>query len=381
MASVVCQAADLGGILSNPRQVVPLALGGLAFAWVVWYATGSVLHRLVQGTDTAVDNVVLDHLRVPVTITVVAGSALAVTPVIDGLPTVVFGVRASVLSVLVLVWGRTLVGLGNDLIELVESASDIHELVPIIENLWKFVVSVGGLFLLLSVWRIDVTPLLASASIAGVAVGFAARDTVANLFGGVALYVDNTYKVGDFVVLGTGESGTVVDISIRSTQILTRDGVIVTVPNSVLNSARVLNESSPRGHKRLRLAVGVAYRSDPDAVDEALLAAADESQYILDAPKPRSRFAGFGDSALEFELFAWVDDPTHELWAEDELNRGIYRRLNDRGIEIPFPQREVDVRGASPADDETVATSGDGTTAPADVDRGAPAGDDDRTGN
>jgi small-conductance mechanosensitive channel len=168
--------------------------------------------------------------------------------------------------------------------------------------------------------------------------------------------------MGDFVVLGTGESGTVLDISIRSTQILTRDGVTVTVPNSVLNSARVLNESSPRDHKRIRLPVSVAYGTDAEVVDDALLTAARGAENVVETPRPRVRFAGFGDSALDFELFAWVEDPTHELWAEDELNRAVYEELQTRGVEIPFPQREIEVETAAEPRADGRTRSQDGRT-------------------
>ena len=188
MTHVIGQGLPLPRLFTDPAVVAGVAASGVVIAWLVWYLTGTVLSRLVASTETEVDDVVLETLRVPVTVSAVVAGGLVVTVTTSSESTLVFGARATLLSVLVVVWARALVGLGNGLIELVEAASDLHELVPIIENIWKFVVSLGGLFLLLSVWRVDVTPLLASASIAGVAVGFAARDTVANLFGGVALH-------------------------------------------------------------------------------------------------------------------------------------------------------------------------------------------------
>jgi len=184
-----------------------------------------------------------------------------------------------------------------------------RQVVPIFQNVWSaVVVGVAG-FLLLTYWNIDVTPLLASAGVAGIVVGLAARDTIANFFGSLALYVDGTYKVGDYVVLDSGERGRVEDISVRSTVIRTRDDILITVPNATLNNAAIVNESTPRQKRRIRVPIGVAYGSDLDDVEEILLEVAASTESVLDRPSPRVRFREFGDSALEHELLCWVPNP------------------------------------------------------------------------
>ncbi|MDG5776127.1 mechanosensitive ion channel family protein [Haloarculaceae archaeon H-GB2-1] len=198
-----------------------------------------------------------------------------------------------------------------------------------------------------------VTPLLASAGVLGIVVGLAARDTIANFFGSIALYFDGTYKVGDYIVLESGERGRVEDISIRSTVIRTRDDIFVTVPNSVLNTATIVNESTPRWDRRVCIEVGVAYGTDMDLVEETLLAIAADEDLVESHPNPRVRFRRFGDSSLEVELLCWIDAPVLRGRATHHLNRAVYDRFREVGIEIPFPQREVSVSLA----DDAIASS------------------------
>ncbi len=174
------------------------------------------------------------------------------------------------------------------------------------------------------------------------AIGFAAKDTLANLFGGIFILADAPYKVGDFVVLGSGERGEVTQIGLRSTRLLTRDDVEVTVPNAVIANAKIVNESGgPWVKERVRVKVGVAYGSDIDQVREVLMAVAAENPHVEQDPEPRVRFRAFGDSGLDFELLAWVREPVLRGRVLDALNTEVYKRFAAAGIEIPYPKRDV----------------------------------------
>jgi small-conductance mechanosensitive channel len=219
------------------------------------------------------------------------------------------------------------------------------DVIPFLENVWKIVIVVAALMFVLSVWNISVTPLLASAGIAGVAVALAAKDTLSNFFGGISVFVDRPYKVGDYIVLDNGERGEVVEIGIRSTRIKTRDDVLVTVPNSIIANTKIINESAPIPNYRVRVPVGVAYGSDIDLVEDVLLAVARDNEHILDEPSPRVRFRAFGDSALHFELLCWAKEPALRGIAIHEMNCSVYKSFAKNGIVIPFPQRDVHVYG------------------------------------
>jgi small-conductance mechanosensitive channel len=218
---------------------------------------------------------------------------------------------------------------------------------PLFDLIMTVLVVGAGAYALLLVWNIDPTAWLASAGVIGIAVGFAARDTLANLFAGFFIIADAPYKLGDYVVLETGERGEITKVGIRSTRILTRDDVEITVPNSMMANTQIYNESGGKWERfRIRIKVGVAYGSDVDAVCELLEKVASEHDTVCKEPTPRVRMRGFGDSSLDFELLCWVSQPAERGKVSHELYMIIYKALNEAGIEIPFPQRDLWVRDA-----------------------------------
>ena len=131
---------------------------------------------------------------------------------------------------------------------------------PILDITTKILIVGAGLYILILSWGINPTAWLASAGIVGIAVGFAAKDTLANLFSGFFIVADSPYKLGDYIILDTGERGRVTHVGIRSTRLLTRDDVEVTIPNSVMGNAKIVNESGgPWEKTRIRINVGVSY--------------------------------------------------------------------------------------------------------------------------
>jgi MscS family membrane protein len=225
--------------------------------------------------------------------------------------------------------------------------------IPLFDLVLTVVIVGAAAYALLQVWNIDPTAWLASAGVIGIAVGFAARDTLANLFAGFFIIADAPYKVGDYVVMDTGERGEVTRVGIRSTRVLTRDDVEIIVPNSVMANTKIINESGGRWVKfRIRLKVGVAYGSDPGEVVELLEKVAREHEAVCRDPEPRVRMRGFGDSSLDFELLCWVDHPSERGFVSHELFMHIYRALGEAGIEIPFPQRDLWVRRLRTVEEE-----------------------------
>jgi MscS family membrane protein len=206
-------------------------------------------------------------------------------------------------------------------------------------------------YALLQVWNIDATAWLASAGVLGIAVGFAAKDTLANLFAGFFIIADAPYKVGDYIVLDGGDRGEVTRVGIRSTRLLTRDDVEVIIPNSEMANTKIVNESGGRWLKyRIRIKVGVAYGSDVDEVVTVLERLAREHEAVCKDPEPRVRMRGFGDSSLDFELLCWVNHPSERGLVSHHLYMDVYKVLAREGIEIPFPQRDVWLRDAAGAE-------------------------------
>ena len=216
---------------------------------------------------------------------------------------------------------------------------------PLLANAMAVVLFMVAVYSILVIWDINITGLVASAGIVGLALSFAAQDTLSNLFAGVAILSDRPYQIGDFIILDTGERGEVTRIGLRSTRLLTLDDVEVSIPNGVMGATKIINEAGgPTDRYRIRTGVGVAYGSDVDAVVEILTEVAVDHPRTLATPHPRIRFVQFGDSSLDFEVLSWIEKPAHRDEVLHDLNMEIYRRFNAQGVAIPFPQQDVYIK-------------------------------------
>lgn len=221
-----------------------------------------------------------------------------------------------------------------------------HRTVTLFDNLAKITIFGAGVYAFFVVWNIDMTAWLASAGIAGIAIGFAAKDTLSNLFSGVFIIADAPYKVGDYIELERGGRGKVVNIGLRSTRILTRDDIEVTIPNSIIGNSTIINQSGgPHEKMRIRLKIGVAYGSNVDKVKEILVEAAKASPLVCASPEPRVRFRQFGASSLDFEVLFWVENPELKGMVLDAMNTAVYNRLREEHIEIPYAKQDLYIKG------------------------------------
>ena len=335
----------------NESKLVGAIVIVVAFSILAWLADffmNRVLTSLVRKSKFHLDDQLLEILHRPIWISVVLVGAIAAVQWISPRPPFPFVLTALLKSLLVLIWAftinRVVLRITEDLISHWRHAGrEGGEIIGLVGKITRILVIAGGVFLLLSVWKINITPLLASAGIAGVAVALAAKETLSNFFGGVTVLLDQPYKVGDYIVLDSGERGEVVDIGLRSTRILTRDDVQISIPNAIITNTKVINESAPEPRFRVRIKVGVAYGSDVDQVEEILLSVARNNPHLSPQPEPRVRFRVFGDSSLDFELLCWANQPRDKGRIIHELNREIYKSFGQAGIVIPFPQRDVHV--------------------------------------
>lgn len=190
---------------------------------------------------------------------------------------------------------------------------------------------------------LPVTAVFASASIAGVAVAFAARETLANFFGGISIFLDRPFRAGDYIVLDTGERGEVKAVGMRSTRLQTRDDILITIPNSVITNVKIVNQSAPEHNFRIRIKVNVAYGSDLEQVEEVLMEIAQANQMVMKTPTPRVRLRTFGDYSINFELLVWAIKPHHQGRLTHALSKGIYNKFIEEKIKIPFPQQDIHI--------------------------------------
>lgn len=330
-----------------PLRALLILLGALVVAKLVDLLLCRALKRLTAKTNTELDERLIDRLHRPIFLTVVLIGAAIAVQTLDMPETADLWILRVIKSIGIVVWMMAGLGICS---ELLASLSRLSQRVtwiesrtlPLFDNLGRLLIVGLGFYALLVAWNLNLGAWLASAGIAGLAIGFAAKDTLANLFGGLFVIIDSPYKIGDFINLDTGERGRVAKIGLRSTRLLTRDDVEITVPNAAIAAAKIVNESGgPLEHTRVATTVGVAYGSDVDQVREVLLQAAQSVELVLEDPEPRIRFTEMGDSALIFRVLCWIDEPVFRGRCLDGLNTAIYKALNREKISIPFPQRDV----------------------------------------
>ena len=331
-------------------QMAVIVGASLLLAKVVQVVIIGSSHRWARRTTSDLDDHFLDALSPAIYVTVIAVGARLGISRLDLDPTLTERVADVLATVAVLVWMVGLVRASAAVLTSVSRMKDRFTFVsdytlPIFDNLAKVTLFLGAAYTIILIWDGDISGLLAAGGVAGLAIGFAARDTLANLFAGVFILADRPYKLGDFINLDSGERGQVTDIGIRSTRLLTRDDVEITIPNAVMGNAKIINESGgPHVKYRVRVKVGVAYDSDIDLTREVLKDIAAQETLVCQSPEPRVRLRALGESSVDFELLCWVDEPVLRGRALDSLYCGILKRFREEGIEIPFPKRDLYVK-------------------------------------
>jgi len=203
-----------------------------------------------------------------------------------------------------------------------------------------------GTIVLLQLWGLDLSSLTIFASVLGVGIGLGLQGIAKEFISGLVLIFERPIKVGDFVDLGE-QMGTVERISVRSTEILTLDEISIIVPNSRFLESEVINWTHNSPVSRLKIPVGVAYGSNLTTVRGALIDAAKEHADVLAEPAPRVFFMGMGESSLDFNLLVWIDEPRKQFRIKSDIYFRIEAILRHRGVEIPFPQRDLHVRSGN----------------------------------
>ena len=255
------------------------------------------------------------------------------------LAAMLMGVVWILVTVLVAMW------FGSWLDSRITRASAIDaNLKVVLSRVTKAVLLLVSLLLSLSLVGIDLTVLSVFGGALGVGLGFGLQKIASNYVSGFIILLERSLKLGDQITVST-YTGIVTQIRTRYTVVRNGDGDTL-VPNELMVAQAVQNHNE-RGTVRVAVRVQASYAADPEAVLALLVQCAEGSPRVLPEPAPAAFMALFADSGIEYELGVWIADPHNgKLGVQSDLNRAIYRRFKDAGIEIPYPQREVRVLGS-----------------------------------
>ncbi|MFC1812308.1 mechanosensitive ion channel family protein [Thermodesulfobacteriota bacterium] len=186
---------------------------------------------------------------------------------------------------------------------------------------------------------INITSLLAGVGVAGLALSFAARDTIENIISGVTLIIDQPFKEGDWVAIGDLHA-TLTEIRLRTTVLTTFDNETIVIPNKSIAQDRIINYTlTPR--TRVKILFGIAYKENIDEARKVIFSTIEGDQRILTDPEPRVIVTDLGDSSVNMQLRFWIQNPLDKFSLQFEYTEKCKKALDAAGIEIPFPHLQL----------------------------------------
>ena len=213
-----------------------------------------------------------------------------------------------------------------------------------ISMLVRYTIIVIGIFAAFAIVNIDFTSIKVLIGALGVGIGFGLREIVNNLISGFILLSDKTVVQNDLIEVN-GLLGRVETVGIRTTTIRTFNNVEVIVPNTNLVNNELINYTHSDPVIRIDIPVGVSYKSNPFKVKEALIENLSKLESILKQPEVMIYFTNFGESSLNFQVSVWTDNALKKKEIESDARYAIWKTLKENNIEIPFPQRDVHIKG------------------------------------
>ena len=207
----------------------------------------------------------------------------------------------------------------------------------------------GVLFAFNLAFGADFTSLAVVFTALSVGIGFGLQYIAGDIASGFILLFERPVRLGDFITITSPDNklteGRVHAIYLRTTVVVTNDRISVIVPNSKLVNQNLVNWSYYDRRSRIAVPIGVASDADVELVTETLLRAAEGVEHVLTDPRPGVQFLGFGAYTLDFRLLVWTDRPRRYPQIKSDIHYRIWRLFKEAGIELPNPQRDLNVRG------------------------------------
>lgn len=325
-----------------------IILGALLIGKATYWIFQNVARRLTAKTKTKLDDLVLDMIEEPIVVMLTTfGFLLAFNSLSFESERLVRFVDHAMVAAITLSVAWLLARLLDSLIQeylvplTARTESDLDDqLLPILRKGLKLAIWTVGIIVALNNAGYDVGALLAGLGVGGLALAIAAQDTVANVFGGATIFADRPFSIGDRVRVG-GYDGVIREIGIRSSRLETRDGAIVTMPNSKFTSSAVENVSAGAG-RRIVTTLGLTYATTPEQMERAMtilreIAAGNDD--VGDDVK--ISFSNWGESALGIRFAYFVKIESHFRDTENAVNMAILRRFAAEGLNFAYPTRTL----------------------------------------
>jgi small-conductance mechanosensitive channel len=298
-------------------------------------------------TETELDDKIFDALKTPLKYVIYA---IAVILAADSL-----GINAKnvVTAVLFLLLARPVSNIVQIVMDYVEmglvkkTESKLDDMVlPLINKTINFLVYVFAVIISLDQLGIEVLPFIAGLGIVGLAIGLAAKDSIANMIAGIFIIIDRPFVVGDRIEVWSAPKqsatwGDVMEIGLRSTKIRTTDNILLVIPNSEIGRRDIINYTAISPDIRVRVPVGIAYEADRKKAEEIILNVAKNTEGVLKDPAPIVVMQGFGASSVDLELRVWINNARRRKIVMSALAKEIKTEFDKQGIEIPYPKRHI----------------------------------------
>jgi MscS family membrane protein len=192
-------------------------------------------------------------------------------------------------------------------------------------------------------------PFVAGAGVAGIAIGFAAKDTLSNLIAGILLIIDRPFEVGDRIEIWSAPKnsatwGDVIDIGLRATKIRTTDNIVIVIPNNEIMKRDIINYTTITDEIRVRIPIGIAYDADVKKAKEIIKNISLELDWVMHDPAPKVVVRSFGDSAVNLQARVWIKEPRKRIDTISYITDRVKEVFEQEGIEIPFPKRDIYIK-------------------------------------
>jgi small-conductance mechanosensitive channel len=331
-------------------SVLTIVLAGVLYVAARWLLRMAAKH-LTARTETRIDDVILEAARRAISLSVVFWAVWRLAAVWN-LPAVGRATAAVWLIALAFPLG----GLLADLLKMAEEklapkteTTFDDTALPLLNKVLRFAVVAVAVILALDQLGVNITPLVAGASVAGLAVSLAAKDTLSNLIAGVLLILDRPFQIGDRIEVWsapreTSTWGDVIEIGLRATKIRSTDNLVYVIPNNQIMQRDIINYTSSGDDIRVRIPIDIAYDADAELAKTIIKQVLNEISGIKEVPPPQVIIRRFGESGVTLQIRVWIANARRRRAIADEITDRVKIEFDKQGVEIPYPKRDLYIR-------------------------------------